>query len=753
MIQFNKNGFLAENCYNLTDEPKHAALFTTGNGYMGIRGSFEEFGSSRIQGAYIRGLIDEIVEVMEPFPDNEYMKKYYFDEQALKDFETQDSCINFADFLLVRFYINDKLFAPWEGKILKWERYLDVERAVLIRKVDWRDDNGNETRFCFERFASYADEHLYVMRCSAQPLNHKQPITVVSGIDKKIRTGGQRIIIENEEKLDGPNVYYRLTAGKKYGFGAAMSVYSAFTAEKANPQISEYNTDGVIGTRAAFSEDAGKITLVKTIWVNTSRDVENDLSVPLRKIANYGSMSYEELLKEHCDVWQPLLQQFDIKIKGDTEADNALRFSNYHTIISACLSDSVHGLSAKSLSGERYNQFVWWDAEIYQLPIFRYAYPQIVRLSLNYRYKQLGDARENAREQGCRGARFPFVSSVGGKEKIWKYARHPHLQIHITADVGYSAITYYLNTSDDAYLRNEGYELISEILRYWVSRATLRGDRYEILNVTGTDEHHPYVDNDAYTNYLVKYIFDKGLALFEKDAASEKFLGREEREQMREFADKLYLPQDENGMIPQFDGYFRLSRSLETAGNGTGKNFQMKQSGLYHESQVIKQPDVALLYSYINAPLPQKYYAQNWDYYEAMCESSSSLSYAPHAICSADNGRMLSFQKYFMQTVRVDIDDLFNCAWQGIHAGCAAGGYFAILRGLFGIQTEEGYLSFHPVRMPFWEEVTLPFVYRGRKFFCVLTQNKLTVKMEGEPLQIRVNGTEYLLKNKKFFAL
>ena len=178
----------------------------------------------------------------------------------------------------------------------------------------------------------------------------------------------------------------------------------------------------------------------------------------------------------------------------------------------------------------------------------------------------------------------------------------------------------------------------------------------------------------------------------------------------------------------------------------------MKQSGLYHESQVIKQPDVALLYSYINAPLSKKYYAQNWDYYEVMCESSSSLSFAPHAICSADNGRMLSFQKYFMQTVRVDIDDLFHCAWQGIHAGCAAGGYFAVLRGLFGIHTEEGYLSFCPVRMPFWTKVSLPFVYRGRNLFCVLTQNMLTVKMEGDPLEIRVNGAKYLLKGKKTFT-
>ena len=42
---------------------------------------------------------------------------------------------------------------------------------------------------------------------------------------------------------------------------------------------------------------------------------------------------------------------------------------------------------------------------------------------------------------------------------------------------------------------------------------SLHGDRYEIREVTGTDEHHPYVDNDAYTNYCVKFAFDRFLAL------------------------------------------------------------------------------------------------------------------------------------------------------------------------------------------------------------------------------------------------
>lgn len=751
MLSYDSKGFLAEDEYTLMLMPKSAALFTTGNGYMGVRGSLEEFGSARVQGAFIRGLIDEIVEVMEPFPDNEYMQKYYFDEQELKDFEKQDSCINFADFLTVRFTVGGSTFYPWEGKILKWKRYLDVTRAALVREVVWEDCRGRRTRFTFERFASYADVHLYVMKCSAYPVNHSERVEIVSGIDKKVRTGGQRVICEREQKLNGSDVYYSLTAGAKYGYGAAMSAHSEFYAQSA-PQISEYDRDGVIGTRAVFADTAKGVTLVKTIWVNTSRDSDGQSDLPLSAIKKYAGKSYEELLDEHLAVYKPLFARFDARIEGDREADAALRFSDYHTVISACLTDSVHGLSAKSLSGERYNQFVWWDAEIYQYPAFRFALPEAVKLFLGYRYRQLPDARKNAREQGYRGARFPFVASVDGKEKVWKYARHPHLQVHITADIGYAVVAYFHATDDVAYMREQGYELLADIMRYWVSRATETDGRYEIKRVTGTDEHHPYVDNDAYTNYTVKYVFDCALTAFANDEASEKFLSRAEREEMERFAQKLYLPRDEFGMIPQFDGYFSLSRTLKTVGSGTGKNFQMKQAGLYHLSQVIKQPDVMLLYSYINAPMEREHYAANWDYYEKMCESSSSLSYPPHAICSADNGRMLSFYDYFMQTVKVDTDDIFGCAWQGIHAGCAAGGYYALLRGLIGVTTDGAGLHISPVRMPMWKKVAVPFVYKGSKVKCVLCGDELTVSVEGEPLCAEVNGQKYVIRSKKRFA-
>ena len=748
MLQYDRKGNLCETEYKLTDEPKHAALFTTGNGYLGIRGSFEEFGSSRIQGAYVRGFIDEIVEVLEPFPDNEYMKKYYFDEQALKEFEKQDSCINFADILLVRFSVGGETFFPWEGKILSWKRFLDPRRGVLTREVRWESAGGKVTEFRFERFASYADEHLYVMKCTATPVNHRELIQVISGIDPVVRTGGQKILSGLEEKADGTELFYRLKAGPKYGFIGEIGVHSEFLGRQSEPLRTD-RENGILALRATFEggETAG---LVKTIWVQTSRDPDYRCGQSLEKVRQFRGTTFETLEAAHLAVWQPLLKRFDIRIEGDADADASLRFSTYHTVISADRSDSVHSLSAKTLSGERYNQFVWWDAEIYQQPAFRFADPSVIRLNLDYRYRQLPDARARAKQEGLQGARFPFVSSVDGTEKVWKYARHPHLQVHITADVGISAIEYYHHTGDLDYLRQQGYELLADIMRYWVSRSTLRSGRYEILNVTGTDEHHPYVDNDAYTNYLVHRVFAEGLPLFEQDpSAGGKYLSEAEAEQFRHYAETLYLPLEENGLIPQFDGYFSLSRTLRTEGGGTGKSFQMKQAGLYHESQIIKQPDVMLLFSYLNCAPAGADAAANWDYYEAMCESSSSLSYPPHAICSADQGRMYSFLKYFFKTVRVDIDDVFGCAWQGIHGGCAAGGYYAVLRGLFGITVDAEGISFRPNAMPFWKKVTLPLCYRGRQLRCVMKDEQVTVVLEsGEPLDLRVNGRQKRLNHR-----
>ena len=197
-------------------------------------------------------------------------------------------------------------------------------------------------------------------------------------------------------------------------------------------------------------------------------------------------------------------------------------------------------------------------------------------------------------------------------------------------------------------------------------------------------------------------------------------------------AENIYLPLEKSGMIPQFDGYFDLSHTLEEAGGNDATKFQMKSSGLYHKSQVIKQPDVMLLYSYLNIPPENSDYAANWDYYEKMCESSSSLSFAPHSICSADNGRMLSAYNYLIETSYIDVYDIHKCGWQGVHSGCLVGAWYAVFRGIAGIVCREDCIEINPHMMPWWEEVNLKFQYKGSNFEVSITNEKYELKTDSE---------------------
>ncbi len=747
MYGLDKHKNFCESAYDIADEPVLATLFTTGNGYMGVRGSFEEFGSQRIQGAFVRGFIDEIIEVCEPFTDNEYMKKYYLDEEQLKRFEKQDSCVNMHDFLTVKITVGDTVFYPWEGKVLKWNRSLNSATGIYTRSLTWDDGKGNQTRFIFERFASFANQNLYCQKITVRPVNHTLPVQFMSGIDTSIKTGGQFITITDSLELAGSDLFHRYHAVNKYGFAAAYAICSNFPRGSYQQPYDHNGTKGI----CLLCDRAEEYVLEKLSFVATSRDTDREVLEFAKAGLSAVDRSYEAQRQAHIQAYRRYFAMMDVQIKGDDEVDGYLRFAGYHTAISACMHDSVHGISAKGLTGERYNQFVWWDCEIHQLPFFILTAPETARQALLYRYRMLPQARENARAKGYDGAMFAFCSSVNGDERVWQYARHPFMQIHINSDIPYGVINYYRYTGDREFMVSYGMEMIHACLEYWISRVTYRNDRYEICRVTGTDEHHPYVDNDAYTNYCVKFAFEQFLGLsrelgYPVEAA--------QRKKMEEIAGKLYLPMCDNGLIPQFDGYFNLSRSLEEQGKGTLKQFQMKKSGLYHKSQVIKQPDVMLLYTMVDVGVDRSHYAENWDYYEQMCEVSSSLTFPVHAIASAQTRRPLSFRKNLLNTVKMDVDDIHGVAWQGVHSGCLAGGYLAILYGIFGLSIRNGEICLNPNRMLF-EEVTIRFYYQGTALTLIMKNGKVTIRKNGgEALGIRLpNGKKKQLNHSLTFSI
>ena len=736
---------LVQRGYDMTADRRYAALFTTGNGYIGVRGSYEEDTELCTQGAYIRGFIDKTIEICTPYYPNPFVKKKYYDDDGLKAWQDTECGVNFADILTVFVEIGGARFDLLEGNLVSFERSLEYATGVLTRKVVWEDGKGNRTELVFERFSSFADDHVYCQRVTVRPLNHSLPVAIGSGVELRTKTMGQIVTKTLSRAVSGDTVSARILSGEKYGFTAEVVARSRITA--GGKAVNGKPEDGKIPLiRFETPGGDGEVVLEKIVHVVTSRDEDGACA------AQIDGATYEGEYARHIAAYAPLFEVANVEIEGKDELDGALRFASYHSLISVCRNDSVHGVAAKGLTGEHYHQFVWWDSEVYQMPFFLYTNPSAAKNTLLYRYRTLSAAKKIAAEKGLAGARFAFCSSVTGKECVWSFCVQPFLQDHIVSDVMLAVFRYLDATDDGDFLRRYGLELLSECALYWLSRVTKTERGYEILHVTGTDEHHAEVDNDAYTNYCVSYALRRFSALAAGGKAERFGFTKEREQELAAVAEGIFLPVGEYGYIPQFDGYFSLADRMDQSDNLSG--LQMRYSGSYADSQIIKQPDVMLLYSYVDVGMDRSRYQENFDYYEKMCEMSSSLSYAPHAVCAAHLGRTRSFLEYLEKTVTIDLANLHGGVEEGVHSGCEAGGYLAVLYGAFGARFSAAEVSFDPRYLPGIKSVRQRFYYKNALILSEIRGKLFTIqRLKGNAVSVGYGGKTYLLTDSLTFEL
>ena len=82
-------------------------------------------------------------------------------------------------------------------------------------------------------------------------------------------------------------------------------------------------------------------------------------------------------------------------------------------------------------------------------------------------------------------------------------------ELHVTADVAYAIVRYADVTGDVDYLYGEGAEILFETTRFWMQRCTRDGDRLVLHTVMGPDEFHSHVDNNAFTNRMVRWHLER----------------------------------------------------------------------------------------------------------------------------------------------------------------------------------------------------------------------------------------------------
>jgi trehalose/maltose hydrolase-like predicted phosphorylase len=504
--------------------------------------------------------------------------------------------------------------------------------------------------------------------------------------------------------------------------------------------------DGVGGVAVAARDNEGPDGVDRIAAYHLKADRAPDTNAALPLLLEAEAAGFEGLLAEHRVAWARRWESADIRIEGDDELQQAVRFALFHLMASVADSGEA-AVGARGLSGPAYRGHVFWDTDVFVLPFLAATHPAAARAMLEYRLRRLADGQEAARALGRRGVRIAWESARHGFDVTPSHAlnhagrivpiRTGELEEHIVADVAWAACCYLDWTADAAFGAGPAQELLVETARYWASRIRVdRAGEAHIYGVIGPDEYHEPVDDNAFTNVMARWNLRRAAT-----AASGR-VSDEERSAWLRLADALVDGYDpETGVYEQFAGFFRLEPLLiaELAPRRPIAAELLLGAERVHGAQVLKQADVLMLHHMVPEETAPGSLAANLAYYEPRTAHGSSLSPAIHAALFARAGRLDEALEALRLASRLDLDDLTGSTAGGLHLATMGGVWQALVFGFAGVRPRVGVLELDP-RLPNpWSALELCLALRGSPIRIRIEPDTVTV--EGD-VPARIAGCE-----------
>ncbi|RME83805.1 MAG: glycoside hydrolase family 65 protein [Caldilineae bacterium] len=700
-------------------------IFTIGNGYQCIRGAFEEGYPGDHPAGFVHRLWDYV--------------PLHVSELA-----------NIPRWWGADIWVNGRRFALDRGRVAAYRRELDLRRGLLHRWIRWQyGDEGPVLEFDFRRFVNLAHPHQAALQIEVRAVSGEADVRVRTGLDAHVENPLPAAPAEiglNHWQILGqretPEEVALRVRTRETGIELAEVVRVEATADApVTEECSDCEGQPAVERKVHLASGQG-LRLAKFVGLCSSLEDKAPMVAAQEAARAAQKLGFERLLEQSAAAWAQTWDVCDVVIEGDIEAQIAMRFNLFQLLVAAPRWTEYASIGAKTLSGFGYRHHVFWDNEIFMLPLFIFTQPRLARNMLMYRYHNLPGARAKARANGYEGAQFPWESAGDGREvtPVWV----PHfddprkliriwtgdIEIHITADIAYAVMQYWRVTGDDVWMRDYGAEMVLDGASFWASAARLEEDgRYHFRNVIGPDEYHDRVDDNAFTNYLARWHLGTARGVWNwleaqyperaRELAARLDLSRERLERWQDVVERMYLPlQPETGLIEQFAGYFALQEPDFALLRDPGRTRSM-QALLGIEgcqaTQVIKQPDVLMLQYLLPEEFTPEQVQANYDFYDPRTdhEHGSSLGPAVSAIMACRVGRPEDAYRHFMRAARADLQDIRHNAADGIHGASAGGLWQAAVFGFGGLEIGPEGWHVEPRLPAHWSRLRFKFLYRG----------------------------------------
>jgi trehalose 6-phosphate phosphatase len=771
--------------YDPADEGLRESLCAVGNGYLVTRGAAPECTAdgTHYPGTYAAGVYNRLsTDIAGSRVDNECL-------------------VNLPNWLALTFRLDQ---GPWfeldAVDLLEYHQYLDLRRALLVRRFRYRDRDGRTTAVTQRRFAHMRFPHVCALEVTVVAEDWSGRLEFHSGIDGGVDNrlvhryrdlSGHHLDPIGARALSDASVLLEMRTNQSGIPVATAARNTLYHGEHLLDAEYRHVEDGSwIGHDVAVEMREGQaVTLEKTVTVFTGRD--RAMSEPAveaaRWLPRFGR--FDTLLESHVLAWTHLWERFHIELECKPDELRVVRLYLLHLLqaVSPNTTELDAGVPARGLHGEAYRGHVLWD-ELFVFPLLNLRLPALTRSLLRYRCRRLPEAVEAAREEGYRGAMYPWQSGSDGREESQRLHLNPRsghwipdptrLQRHIGLAIAHNTWQYYQATGDREFLTHYGTEMLVQIARFFADLATYdrARDRYVIRGVMGPDEFHSRypdatsegIDNNAYTNVLTVWTLLRAadaldaMPTYARTELVERLpLRPEELHRWDHISRKMFVPFHGDGIISQFEGYAqlaeldwaayrrrygniqRLDRILEAEKDDVNRYQAAKQADVLMLFYLLSADELGLLFQRLGYRLERDTIPRTIDYYLARTSHGSTLSAVVHAwvLARANRERALEF---FRRALESDVTDIQGgTTAEGIHLAAMAGSVDLLQRCFSGLETRGDRLLLNP----YWPEplgvLELTIHYREHPLLLRITDHRVDVAAGAgmqRPIEIACRG-------------
>ena len=250
-----------------------------------------------------------------------------------------------------------------------------------------------------------------------------------------------------------------------------------------------------------------------------------------------------------AELWKGRIVLVGAENRWQALTDAAFFYLNSSVHASSPASTSIFGLATWH-DYHYYYGHVMWDIEAFAVPVLSVLQPEAAGSILDYRFRTLQAAHNNARLMGRRGAQFAWESAPStGDEAAPLPGTAAWHEDHVSLDVARAFALHADLSGEEEFLREKAWPVLSGVAEWITTRAAKTRRGYEVRASMGIAERKQTVKNAAFTNMASVVVLRDAIAAARR-------LGREADPTWAKIADAMVLPRRGKAVVSH-DGYRR----------------------------------------------------------------------------------------------------------------------------------------------------------------------------------------------------